>query len=348
MQHLRRPDAIDDLDRRWRRGTPATSPPAGARRLTPPGAASRSWLALPLASIARYAVGAVKQAVAPCSAIRSASSSGVAFSTSRELAPTRSGKTTSPPSPNVNASGGVPMNTSSAVGFSTCLENVSALASTSRWKCIVAFGRPVVPDVNASRATSSAAVSTSSNVDRPSVGQEIEVAAGLRRRTRRPRMPGMSAPTRSSRKRWSHSARSTAAISATVRSSPGRSSGIVVTTTAPALSTPNQQATNHGLFGPRSRTRLPGTTPSSSTRTCATWFALLSSSSYVHHSWGEPTQGRSPPCRSIVRSSSSVAQLSRSGYWTSGRSKSSSGHWSAGGRLSRQNVSTCADGVSCM
>ena len=33
-------------------------------------------------------------------------------------------------------------------------------------------------------------------------------------------------------------------------SSPGRSSGIVVTTTAPALSTPNQQATSHGLFGP--------------------------------------------------------------------------------------------------
>ena len=34
---------------------------------------------------------------------------------------------------------------------------------------------------------------------------------------------------------------------------------MVVTTTAPALSTPNQQATSHGLFGPRSSTRLPGT-----------------------------------------------------------------------------------------
>ena len=72
----------------------------------------------------------------------SASSSGVAFSMSSVDAPTRSGNTTRPPSPNVNASGGVPVNTSSGVGRSTCVENVSALASTSRWKCMVAFGRP--------------------------------------------------------------------------------------------------------------------------------------------------------------------------------------------------------------
>ena len=33
------------------------------------------------------------------------------------------------------------------------------MAMTSRWKCIVAFGFPVVPEVKAIRATSSAAVS---------------------------------------------------------------------------------------------------------------------------------------------------------------------------------------------
>jgi hypothetical protein len=90
-----------------------------------------------------------------------ASSPGVAFSISRVLAPTRSGKITRPPRPNVNASGGVPANTSSLRGLTTCAENVSAMASTSRWKCMVAFGRPVVPDVNARSATSSAAVATS-------------------------------------------------------------------------------------------------------------------------------------------------------------------------------------------
>ena len=42
------------------------------------------------------------------------------------------------------------------------------------------------------------------------------------------------------------------------RSSRARSIGIVVTATAPAFSTPNQQATSQGLFGPRSSTRLPG------------------------------------------------------------------------------------------
>ena len=35
----------------------------------------------------------------------------------------------------------------------------SQIASTSRWKCIVPFGSPVVPEVKAIRQTSSAAVS---------------------------------------------------------------------------------------------------------------------------------------------------------------------------------------------
>ncbi len=63
----------------------------------------------------------------------------------------------------MKASGGVPVKTSSGRGFSTCRENVSALASTSRWKCRVALGRPVVPEVKAISATSSAAVGTVAN-----------------------------------------------------------------------------------------------------------------------------------------------------------------------------------------
>ena len=49
-------------------------------------------------------------------------------------------------------------------GVSQCRQErgkQSQIAITSRWKCIVALGSPVVPDVNASRLTSSAAVASS-------------------------------------------------------------------------------------------------------------------------------------------------------------------------------------------
>ena len=61
-------------------------------------------------------------------------------------------------------SGGVPVKTSSRRGLIRCREKVSAVASTSRWKCMVTLGCPVVPEVEASMATSSAAVSTAVNV----------------------------------------------------------------------------------------------------------------------------------------------------------------------------------------
>ncbi len=132
-------------------------------RCSPAETAARSEdsrCADPPASIALYAVGAVKQTVTPCSSIRSPSSSGAAFSIISVEAPARSGKISTPPRPKVNAIGGVPVNTSSGVGASRCAEKVSAIARTSRWKCMVALGRPVVPEVNARSATSSAAVST--------------------------------------------------------------------------------------------------------------------------------------------------------------------------------------------
>ncbi len=66
----------------------------------------------------------------------------------------------------MNASGGVPLKTSVERGSSTCLANVSQHASRSRWKCTQPFGVPVVPDVKAMIATSSAAVSTGSKAPR--------------------------------------------------------------------------------------------------------------------------------------------------------------------------------------
>ncbi len=246
----------------------------------------------------------------------------------------------------MNASGGLPANTSSGRGRSTCAENVSAIASTSRWKCIAALGRPVVPEVNAIIATSSAAVGT--------FAKSAGLAASIPNRSPPPlppywttRMPSTPAWIRSAVCRASHSARSTLAISPIVASSPARSSGIVATTTAPAFIAPNQQATSHGLFGARSSTRLPGRTPRSSTSARATRLARASRSAYDQTAPpASRRQGRSPPNRWIVRSSSSSAQFSRCGYRSSGSSKTNCGHWSAGGRWSRAKVSRWAEGDS--
>jgi hypothetical protein len=70
----------------------------------------------------------------------------------------------------------------------------------------------------------------------------------------------------------------TAARSAVKQISLGRSSGMVQTTTPPAFRMANQHATIIALLGPRSSTRLPGTTPKSSTSTWAIRFAVSSSS----------------------------------------------------------------------
>ncbi len=109
---------------------------------------------------ARYMVGAVKRMVALNRAIDSSSVSGVNFSTSAVLAPKRSGKHSRPPRPKVKASGGEPMKMSSCAGFRQERGKQSHIAITSRWKCMVPLGLPVVPEVKAINATSSAAVST--------------------------------------------------------------------------------------------------------------------------------------------------------------------------------------------
>ncbi len=87
----------------------------------------------------------------------------MSFSITTPAAPTRSGNSSNPPRPKVKASGGVPMKTSSLVERSVCTGKQSQIASTSRWKCMVPFGMPVVPEVKLIRQTSSAAVSTASN-----------------------------------------------------------------------------------------------------------------------------------------------------------------------------------------
>ena len=89
-----------------------------------------------------------------------ASWAGVACSASSAHAPARSGKTTSMPRPKVKASGAVQATTSSGASRRAWRPNVLSIDRMSRWKCIVIFGTPVLPDVGASSATSSAAVAT--------------------------------------------------------------------------------------------------------------------------------------------------------------------------------------------
>ena len=74
-------------------------------------------------------------------------------------APAHIGKMSRPPRPKVNASGGDPITMSSGRAFKTWRGQVSQAASTSRWVCTAALGWPVVPEVKAIRATSSASTS---------------------------------------------------------------------------------------------------------------------------------------------------------------------------------------------
>ena len=181
----------------------------------------------------------------------------------------------------MNASGGVPTNTSSGAGANDEGGNVSQIASTSRWKCIVPFGRPVVPDVNAIMHTSSDAVSASANA----TGLRADSAASPvpRSSCENTTVPSVgqagSAFCSSSLRRRSQTACVIRAAWMTSVSSFARSSGIVVTTTQPAFTTASQHAAMTSLLKPRSRTRLPGISPRSSRSTLAMRLASASSSS---------------------------------------------------------------------
>lgn len=175
------------------------------------------------------------------------------------------------------------------------------------------LGRPVVPEVKAISATSSAAVATASN-------------GPVRRRASRRRSSGPSPPytvirspktparARSATERASHSAYRTRASRQIVASSGGRCAARTVTATAPAFITAGQQAASHGVVGPRSSTRLPGRTPRSSVRARAIASTRSRSCPYVHTGpFASRIAGRSGPSRPIVASSSSVPPFSRSG-----------------------------------
>ncbi len=211
----------------------------------------RSWF-FASAAIARYDVGAVNRTVARCFAIAGSRNSGAGRSTSSVAAPIDSGKSRSPPNPNVNASGGLPVNRSSGEALSVERGKQAQAATTSRWKCIVPFGLPVVPDVNAMSAVSSAAVSTLAKVGGLRRGARVEplrLAGAEQQPPSRASGKSGRAASSSSARRASQSACETCALVMTSVSSFARSSGIVPTAMPPAFITANQQAACSGLFG---------------------------------------------------------------------------------------------------
>ena len=133
----------------------------------------------------------------------------------------------------------------------------------------------MVPEVNAISATSSAAVSTLRNVAGwRAASASSESGASSYQYLICPSVgqPGSAAVSSCARRR-SHSAWVTSALLTMSVSSLARNSGMVATATPPALITANQLAAIIGLFGPRSSTRLPGTSPISRTSTFASRFA---------------------------------------------------------------------------
>ena len=176
MQHLGRADAVDDADAglleprvRDARGQRLAGGDARAQRAPGSSSSQQRAVAGRRGEQRRDAVRADRLEQSP--GWRASAPS-----------PRRSasGTAPAPPSPNVNASGGVPEKTSSGAGRRTWRANVSQHASRSRWKCTQPFGVPVVPEVKAMIATSSAAVSTGSNDPRAGSSSSARRAAPSR------------------------------------------------------------------------------------------------------------------------------------------------------------------------
>ena len=139
------------------------------------------------------------------------------------------------------------------------------MISRSRWKCIVAFGSPVVPEVKPNSATSSRPVFTASNFTGFSSASRSSSASWLdvpsKPTTVFRNLLVLAQAVISSIRRVSHSAWLISALSTIADNSLARSIGMVLTTTAPTLVAASQQATIAGLLADRISTRLPGLIP---------------------------------------------------------------------------------------
>ncbi|MCY1517136.1 hypothetical protein D9M68_518050 [compost metagenome] len=158
---------------------------------------------------------------------------------------------------------------------STWRGQVWHMATTSRCVVTGALGLPVVPEVNASSAMSSAAVGQAENTPLLAAARaDSESGASGRLKAITVASTGCAccAATSSSSRRPSHSAATGCDFSMISPSSLARSSGMVATAISPALTTASHESAIHTELPPRSSTRLPGTSPRSSTSTWAMRF----------------------------------------------------------------------------
>ena len=246
----------------------------------------------------------------------------------------------------MNANGGVPVKTSSGDGCSTWRENVSQTASTSRWKCIVALGRPVVPEVNASMDTSSLEVATSSKVvgfAADPLGQVVGSPA-VRDRRHPQRLDRVEEPVVDQRRVELRDLVDRRQLAGAQQRHRGDHDGPGLEHAEPAGGEPLVVRARAAARGCRARSRGP--------RRARARPGSRAAISSAYDQVGPTGLVQARPVRRRAAATRRRAARSRSsaGRGTGARaaSKSSSGHWSAGGRWSRQNVSTWADGSSSM
>ena len=221
------------------------------------------------------------------------------------------------------------MTISSGVARSTWRGQVSHAAITSRWVCTAAFGLPVVPEVKASRAISSALVGQGAARllacrARASSEWSITMAASpvLNRRSGIVAVSGLSASAAlsSSCSFTSHSAAAGRALSMMALSSVARSRGMVATAIRPLCTTASQANAMAMELPPRSSTRLPGCKP----MPFSTWAMRLTSAracAYVRVRSSLRSSGRSAWPAAKARSNNHCTALSWPGNaCNSGRS----------------------------
>ena len=155
---------------------------------------------------------------------------------------------------------------------STWRGQASHAAKISRWVCTAALGLPVVPEVKAIMATSSAAVEQAANSPflraarcANPAGSSITLNGTMVCST----ACCCCAAASSSRSLASHRATVGRALSIISPSSLARSSGIVATAINPAFTTASHASAMPIELPPRSSTRLPGMSFKSSVSTCA-------------------------------------------------------------------------------
>ena len=160
VQHLRRADAVDDLDARGPCHASQTRRAAASRPPRRSGAGSTIAASTPSASIAP--VGGRR---------READGRAVALDRVEQLVRRRPARAARRPRRRASGTSApaeaerererraADEDVVARRRAATCAREVSHIAITSRWKCIVPFGRPVVPEVKAISTTSSAAVS---------------------------------------------------------------------------------------------------------------------------------------------------------------------------------------------